>query len=238
MAILPALLTSGNSQVTAFTTNTSTVTFNTNNPVVLFAELFGNPAGGTGLTLTGGNVTWTQRGYRVHDPFGDGSVGFQRLYAFTGVVNSGSSAQVRLDSVGEFDSCSWFLVELPGANTTSPFVANTSANGSGTVATSTLGSFANSMHCALSFSIFYDTGETLTADGNYTELTRMDRAYFSTQMQVQYRADNTDLSPSLTKTGAAAYWNQLALEIAIASSGGGSPPGSYTTTRKIIFSTQ
>lgn len=217
MAVTPALLTSGTNTTGGASVSTASVTPTSNRPVLIFAEVFGNPAGGTGLTASGCGLTWTNRASQFHNPGGVGA-NFQRLYAITGVAASPSTGAITLTPTADIDAALWFVIDLTGASTT-PYVQSVTATGSSTTATATLAAFASASNCALSFALFYNSGETITADTNYTGFTAIDRASFNSQALAQYLANNTDLSPSTTITGSAVEWSIIALEIAEAAAG-------------------
>lgn len=220
MAVAPALLTSGTNTVGGASVATASVTPTSNRPVLIFAEVLGNPAGGTGLTASGCGLTWTNRASQFHNPDGTGA-NFQRLYAITGIAASPSAGVITLTPTADVDAALWFVIDLVGASTT-PYVQSVTATGTSTTASATLASFASATNAALSFGLFYNSGETLSKDTNYTNFTAIDRAAFSSQAMAQYLASNSDLSPSFTITGTSVEWSTIALEIAEAGGGGSS----------------
>lgn len=214
-AITPTLLTSGSDQEAGdpATATTDPITPTANRPVMAIVYLY--HTGSDGLTsISGAGLTWTAR--QSYSVVGDT---FPEIHIWTGVSASPSTGALTITPVNSgTNEIAWIIVDLVDASST-PWVGNTDDNeGTGTTASATLAAFANAGNAAIAATFFADS-DTMTAEAaSYTEIHQM--SVFGGSLNVIYRANNGDLTPSVA-LGSSALWAMVANEIAASGGGGG-----------------
>jgi hypothetical protein len=209
---VPVLLTSGgDSTGVDDVIVTASISPTSNRPVLLFIDLNASSAGID--SVSGAGLTWTAR--TSYTP--GGSFTNETYYIYTGVSASPAAGAITINTTNTGpDDVQWIILDLDGASTT-PWVQSVNATGTSTSSTATLATFASASNWAISFNIVADF-DTIVPEAGYTELTERDT--FFTRDQVQYRADNGDLTPAAT-LGTSASWAAMAVEISTGGGGGG-----------------
>lgn len=210
---VPTVLTSGEDLDETQTATTASITPTANRPV--FAIVWEYDPAGTCLSgVSGGGLTWTQQLNVNATATSDANV---QLCVWSGISASPSAGTLTLTaSTASPDYLKWVIVDGDGA-TTGTIVQSVSAEGTGTTASVTLAAFASASNWAMT-TMFYNQADTMVPEAGSTEL--FDGTGFGGAYHSQYRADNGDLSQSVT-LGASGGWTMIAFEVSTGGGGGG-----------------
>lgn len=228
MAITVSALTVNHDNVDR--TSYSTASINPTGPCILGVS-FVRDESGTEPTLpssvTGCGLTWTWLWDEYWKSIGT-SVRY-KLAVYQGVGTPSSGAVTFAFTGYTCVHCSWAVLDLVGADATSPIVGGqvngiSSDTTAGSTVTVSLASGAgNADDRCVSFAAGQNAVSSYTPEGTWTELGEAAGATPNQVIQAQWRSDAFDQSASVTNGTASAFRTGLIMaEIAIA--GGGEPP--------------
>lgn len=218
---VPTVLTSGEDLDETQTATTASISPTANRPVFAIVWEY-DPAGTCLSSVSGAGLTWTQQVNVNATATSDANV---QLCIWSGISASPSSGALTLTAAtASPDYLKWVIIDGDGA-TSGTIVQSVSNEGTGTTASATLASFASASNWALT-TMFYNDADTMVPEAGSTEL--FDSTGFGGAYHSQYRADNGDLSQSVT-LGASGGWTMVAVEIS--TGGGGSPATNFFRLR-------
>jgi hypothetical protein len=141
------------------------------------------------------------------------------LYFFRGTATG--TGNITVDWTEDTFAAAWTVIEIGGANTTTPIVqTGENLGASGTTASVTLSAFASGTNGVVSCALI-DTSSaapSATHEGGYTELTDQTGFFDFSVFHVQVKA-SSDTTPSATWGVDAGSWGMIAAEIAESAAG-------------------
>lgn len=179
-------------------------------------------------SLTGCNMTWTQRALATR-------AGAFNLYMFTALADgSATDGALTIDKSGAGTGQITIVVELAGVDVNDPFVqyADDISASSGTQSTLTLASFADATRNAVVFAAAHSTNEAQASVAGYTEYGDVGHNT-PTRRLSSYVNVGEDTTPNVSWT-TSGVWGTVGLEAKAASSKSDAPVTATVKMRHLL----
>lgn len=217
MAITATSLTASSSTANAATYATASISPTTGRVLLAFVSMTGIGAA-VATTITGLSGTWTNiGGSYLPTSLGAGSYDCAALYC----TNYTGTGTLTLGNTDSATACVWDVIEIDGANTTTPIVTaatkKVDLGASVSTPTLTLDSPADSTNRAfVGFTAVSSSATIAAARTSWTELAEVAQSTPSINLQCQWRSDTFETTAGVTYTGGPFAAAAVAVEVAAA----------------------